>query len=126
MQAASLVRLVRAAGVIVILAIWMLSLLPLKEAVLPGSDKLHHFVAYGTMMFVWIIGLAPQTRRQQISLAILFVLMGVAVEFIQGMVSYRTFSWADALANTVGVLLGWTMAALLLPIWRKKVMLSER
>jgi VanZ family protein len=112
------VTLARIAGVIVVLAIWILSLMPLKEAVLPGGDKLHHFVAYGTVMFVWIIALAPQTRRQQISLAILFILMGIAVEFIQGIVPYRFFSWADALANAVGVLLGWLIGVLLLPIWR--------
>jgi VanZ family protein len=114
------VTLARIAGVIIVLAIWILSLLPLKEAVLPGSDKLHHFVAYGTVMFVWVIALSPQTRRQQITLAVLFILMGIAVEFIQGIVPYRFFSWADALANTGGVLLGWLIGVLLLPLWRAK------
>ncbi len=112
--------LARLSGVIIVVAIWVLSLLPLKEAVLPGGDKLHHFVAYGSMMFVWIISLTPQTQRQQISLAALFIVMGIAVEFVQGVVPYRFFSWADALANTGGVLLGWLMAVLFLPIWRAK------
>ena len=114
------VTLARIAGVMIVLAIWVLSLMPLKEALLPGGDKLHHFVAYGTVMFVWIIALSPQTRRQQITLAILFILMGIAVEFIQGIVPYRSFSWADALANTGGVLLGWLVGVLLLPILRAK------
>jgi glycopeptide antibiotics resistance protein len=40
--------------------------------------------------------------------------MGIGLEFIQGMLGYRTYEVFDMLANTIGVLLGWA-AALLAP-----------
>jgi glycopeptide antibiotics resistance protein len=40
--------------------------------------------------------------------------MGVGLEFIQGMLGYRTYEVFDMLANAIGVLLGW-VAAMLVP-----------
>ncbi len=82
------------------------SLLPeknLKGFTPPGGDKLHHFLAYGSMM-AWFAQLYP---RHRLWYALGFVAMGVAIEFIQPILSGRYFEWYDALANTVGVILGW-------------------
>ena len=43
-----------------------------------------------------------------------FIAMGVGLEFIQGMTDYRTYDVLDMAANSIGVLLGWGVALLLL------------
>jgi glycopeptide antibiotics resistance protein len=40
-----------------------------------------------------------------------FVAMGVALEFVQGNLGYRTFELYDMAANTAGVMLGWGIAS---------------
>jgi glycopeptide antibiotics resistance protein len=44
------------------------------------------------------------------------MLIGVAIEFAQGLTPYRFFEWADAAANAIGVCLGWALAALLMRV----------
>jgi glycopeptide antibiotics resistance protein len=38
--------------------------------------------------------------------------MGIALEFVQGALGYRSFEVADMFANTFGVLIGWAIALL--------------
>jgi VanZ family protein len=80
---------------------------------LEQSDKLGHFAAYGLLMFCFCQ--LYLKRRARILYAAGFIAMGVTLEFIQGMTSYRTFEVLDMAANTIGVSLGWA-AALMLPI----------
>jgi len=47
---------------------------------------------------------------QQIKIAMALITLGVTMEFLQGMTNYRTFDYADMLANSVGVLTGWVVA----------------
>jgi glycopeptide antibiotics resistance protein len=54
------------------------------------------------------------TTGARIAHAAAFVAMGIALEFIQGALGYRSFEVFDMYANTLGVLLGWA-AALALP-----------
>jgi len=75
------------------------------------SDKVGHFIAYGALMF-WFSQL--YVKRTRLFYAGGFIAMGVALEFIQGALGYRTYEVFDMYANTLGVLLGWA-AALLLP-----------
>ena len=70
-----------------------------------NSDKLEHLTAYGSLMF-WFCMVYPVARRQYL-LAPGFCAMGVGIEFLQGMTSYRTFEWADMVANCAGVAVGW-------------------
>ena len=37
--------------------------------------------------------------------------MGIALEFVQGWLGYRSFEVADMVANTIGVLLGLVIAS---------------
>ena len=91
--------------------IW-LSLTPSPPSVgIEYSDKLGHLVAYGALMY-WFCQLYA-LRTARLGYAIGFAAMGVALEFIQGALGYRTFELADMLANTVGVLLGWAVALML-------------
>ena len=53
-------------------------------------------------------------KKIRIAYAAGFIAMGVALEFVQGRLGYRTYEVFDMYANGLGVLLGWA-AALILP-----------
>jgi VanZ family protein len=89
--------------------------MPISQTI-PGGDKLHHLLAYAGLMLVWRLAMPQANTRTQLKLAILLMLMGVAIEFAQGLTPYRVFEWADALANATGVCLGWGVANLLLRV----------
>lgn len=74
----------------------------------PYSDKIGHFASYAVLMS-WFC----QLYRRRIFYAAGFILMGVALEFVQGQLGYRSYEEADMLANALGVLLGWGVALLL-------------
>jgi VanZ family protein len=76
------------------------------------GDKLGHFAAYALLMF-WFGYLY---RRSQVrnAYALLWIAMGIGLEFAQGATTYRSFELADMAANTLGVLAG-ALAALSLP-----------
>ena len=102
-----------AGGWLICVAIVWLSLTPSPPSVgIEYGDKLGHFVAYGALMY-WFCQLYA-SRSARLGYAVGFAAMGVALEFIQGALGYRTFEVADMIANTLGVLLGW-IAALILP-----------
>jgi VanZ family protein len=68
------------------------------------GDKLGHFGAYGLLMF-WFALLYPSwplRARYMIG----FIVMGVVLEFVQGLLGHRVFDVVDMLANATGVLLG--------------------
>jgi len=73
-----------------------------------GADKIEHALAYVFLMlwFCQIYG----ARTQRVVLAALFVAMGVGIEFLQGMSTYRMFEFADMMANATGVAIAWVLA----------------
>jgi glycopeptide antibiotics resistance protein len=73
---------------------------------LEQGDKLGHFAAYGLLMLLFCM--AHVSTRARAMYATGFILMGIGLEFLQGMTDYRTFDVFDMLANAVGVALGWT------------------
>jgi VanZ family protein len=84
----------------------MASLLPAAELpAAPGSDKLHHFLAY-----LALAAMAVQLYGRWASLlgaGLGLVLLGVGLEHLQGaLVDSRTADRWDALANTLGVIAG--------------------
>ncbi|MDQ5850423.1 MAG: VanZ family protein [Pseudomonadota bacterium] len=72
------------------------------------SDKLGHFAGYGLLMF-WFCQLYL-TRNARIACAVLFALLGIGLEYVQGALGFRTYEVFDMYANTLGVLLGWALA----------------
>ena len=68
------------------------------------ADKLEHMLSYGILMF-WFAQLLTQNAARH-TVAILLVLLGIALEFLQGMTGYRLFDLFDMGANTLGVLIG--------------------
>lgn len=94
-------------------AIVWLSLTPsLPRLDLESGDKLGHFLGYAGLMF-WF-ALLYRAARARIGYALLWIAMGVALEFAQQAGGYRSFELADMAANTLGVLAG-ALAAFSLP-----------
>lgn len=91
-----------------VVAVVVLSLIPLEVDLQEGRDKVAHVIAYGSMTF-WFAMLFRGWARQ-LGVALAFVAMGVAIEYLQRMTGYRTFDVADMIANGIGAALGWVLA----------------
>jgi VanZ family protein len=97
-------------------AIVWLSLTPSPPEVdIQHGDKIGHFVAYAWLMF-WFAQFY-QAQKSRIAHAVIFIALGVGLEYAQGELGYRTYEVFDMYANALGVLLGWA-AALVLPRMR--------
>ena len=104
-------------GLIVVCLVPLDSLPPLPE----NSDKVEHLLGYFLLAAaaVQLFG-----SRRALSLAALgLVALGIGVEIAQGFTAYRSSDPADALANTLGVLLG--RATALTP-WRDLLLRMEK
>lgn len=84
---------------------------PIDLGAPPDSDKLGHLLAYFTLS-VFAVQLF-RTRRALALAALGLVLLGVALEFAQGLLfpAIRTMDAHDALANAAGVGIGLLVAA---------------
>ena len=76
------------------------------------SDKIEHALAYGSLMLWFCQGYQRLTQRALV--AALLVILGVSIEFLQGLTGYRSCELGDMLANTTGVLVGWLGACTIL------------
>ena len=97
-------------GALLVLSVIFLSLipkLPVDLPGIPGIDKIGHFIAYATLMG-WYVQILISTRARLIS-GLFFVAMGIGLEFIQGLGASRFFEWADAAANSIGVVAGFAL-----------------
>ena len=92
------------------LVIAFLSLLPGDD--LPAqnlNDKLNHFIAYGVLMGLSVLG---RGARSLLWTGLLLTGYGLLLEGLQGVMPFgRSASLLDAIANTGGVLIG-TLAGL--------------
>jgi VanZ family protein len=103
-------RLWRVAGWLGIALTLVLSLLPpVLDESRNHTDKIVHLAGYAVLMFWW----AQLVIRQRWKLAVAVILLGVAIEGLQGLTPNRQPDLLDALANSCGVLLGWLVAHLL-------------
>ncbi len=103
-------RLWIAVGILLILLVAISSIItipaPLKVFML--KDKVLHTLAYAGLM-----GWFSQIYRHDLTRLLLaagLVLMGVGIEYAQGMTTTRQFDVLDMVANTSGVLLAWALA----------------
>ena len=95
-------------------AIIWLSLTPSPPALdFKAGDKIGHLAAYSLLM-LWfcLLYLQPKTRALY---GLAFVMMGVGLEILQGMLGFRTYDVLDMAANSAGVLLGGLTAVFLRP-----------
>jgi VanZ family protein len=77
---------------------------PPDVAEFKGSDKLGHFAAYA-IMTLWFAHIYVR-KRVRWALALAFVMLGVTLEYLQGLSGYRTFEYADVAAKAAEVLAG--------------------
>ena len=74
-----------------------------------GSDKLLHISMYAVASFLWMLGLHQDkvNRREKIFLLTGLCFLGFLLEILQMTITIgRFFEWYDALANCVGVVVG--------------------
>lgn len=74
----------------------------------PEGMKVGHLIAYGWLM-IWFAQIYRTTRRRLL-LAASFCLLGIVLEYLQGMTDYRGFEYSDMVINSAGVALGLVLA----------------
>ena len=112
MRATSWRTLAILGGWSIVIAIVWLSISPTPPEIhVPNGDKFEHALAYGVLM-LWFCQLNPGWKRRA-GYGLLWVGLGIALEFVQRWLGYRTFDVLDMAADGVGVLLGWSIAAAL-------------
>jgi VanZ family protein len=98
-----------ALGWLLVLLVVYLSLAPAPiQLEIDQGDKFSHALAYLVLMS-WFANLY-ETPKQRRSLAMAFVVMGIGLEVVQGLIGYRSFEIADMGACAAGVVLGWLIA----------------
>jgi len=117
-------------GVLLVASIILLSLISPPSTVslsLFASDKISHAVAYGVLMG-WFIQIF-QNPVARLILGVMFIGLGVGLEFLQGLVPTRQFEVFDMAANAAGVVMAWLLASTFLGtilIWFERVALPRR
>lgn len=85
------------------LAVLVLSLLPPDAPeVTTGWDKANHLLAFGTLA---ALGIRAWPARPW-HLALGLTAYGAAIEILQSLTSFRDPSWADLLADVLGIAIG--------------------
>ena len=99
-----------ALGIGFVLLVVYLSLTPdPPELGIPQGLKIGHVIAYGWLM-LWFAQLYRSAHRRGL-LAATLCMLGIALEYVQGMTDYRGFEYSDMLINTGGVIVGWMGAS---------------
>ena len=88
-----------------------LSLLPpVRLGGPPDSDKIGHFLAY-FMLSAWAMSIF-RTSRAQLLASLSLVLLGLCIEWAQAnLTDTRKGDLGDALANTLGIALGYALGS---------------
>ena len=73
-----------------------------------SMDKFLHCLMYAFLM-LWFTQIYTQKAFRV--LALYFMAMGICLELLQSLTSYRSMEIADMVANTAGVIFGWVLAA---------------
>ncbi len=81
---------------------------PIQTQALLYGDKLGHFLAYFTLM-AWFSQL--YARYGHVYILVMFIVLGVVLEFLQGMTAYRFFEYSDMLANSLGAIVAFCLAS---------------
>ena len=84
------------------------------------SDKTYHLIAYFLLMLSWLYAFFKKEKFQEYVKYIILgcFIFGIIIEILQGIItSYRTASYLDILANTIGVML----AVVIFHVFEKKI-----
>ena len=92
-------------AIIYTLIIFILCTLPSKELPKDVNDKTAHFVAFAGFSFFWL-----WVKENYKIVVFVGVIYGICIEFWQAILPesfHRGFDWFDALADGIGVLIGY-------------------
>lgn len=78
----------------------------------PNIDKLFHFIGFGSFAFFFALAF-PKLRYWQAIL--ISICLGISVEIVQSFIPYRSFSFADMLADLAGIITAVVFIALVKP-----------
>lgn len=81
-----------------------LSLMRAPADIAPKVFDVGHLLAYAWLM-LWF-GQIHRITTRRLLIGALLCLLGVAIEFAQGLTGYRTFDTADMIMNALGVAVG--------------------
>lgn len=106
-------------GWLLVAAVCVGSLLPLRNFDAGMSDKWLHFASYFALT-VWFCGLYASIGYYSVITAIVIAL-GAVLDVMQGATTYRTFDLLDVLANAFGAVVGFALVVLVLGGWCGKI-----
>ena len=97
-------------GTVYIIIIFLASLtkVPETQIELGHTDKLVHFALY-FILVGWFIQLYEK-NSSRLFILLFAILLGLLIEFLQGMTSYRSFDYLDEVANSIGALCAFFLA----------------
>jgi len=72
------------------------------------TDKVVHFLMY-FILVGWFVQLYPKPDKR-IQILIAAILLGMLIEYLQGMTNYRSFDFIDEIANSIGALSAFLLA----------------
>ena len=105
-------KLFLASLIFVFIGIAILSLLPPKSIEKIGEhDKINHFIAYAVLSLN--VGLVVKKLKTYLLCLPILIGYGLLLEYCQGFVPGRQPSLLDALANSIGVSIGFILYLLL-------------
>jgi VanZ family protein len=107
-------------GCLLVVGVVAGSLLPANvvNAVVTYNDKIMHAGSYFVLM-VWFAGLYRRALYPVIGAVLLA--LGVSLDLLQGLTATRSLDIYDIAANSVGVLMGLGLSALLLEGWCQRL-----
>ncbi|MCL7762267.1 VanZ family protein [Polaribacter sp. Z014] len=80
--------------------------MPKVEPNINNIDKMYHLTAYFTLSICWLFSFYRKPALKYV-IVICCILFGILIEVLQQTLTvYRTGDYKDAIANTLGVLLG--------------------
>lgn len=98
-------RLLLPIRILLVIALAVIVWASLSQTTVSGpqhSDKVAHFIAYFGLTFLGLTGF--RTLRNEILFVGFCLLLGAAMEYGQSFVPGRSMSWADMVANSLGIL----------------------
>lgn len=95
---------------VLVVFVCVMSLINLSQAQFNVSDKTLHFIAYCTITLSWMQVL--KGKKTRIAIVIGAILLGVGLEIAQSFHPLRHMDYRDAIANSIGAVLGYGLGLL--------------
>ncbi len=90
------------------------------------SDKIYHVVGYFGLMG-WFVQIY-RGKQERLFWAVIFIAMGILLEFLQGVGGVRHFEINDMIANASGVVIAWVLSGTVFSsclLWMERIFLKK-